>query len=161
MKRIWIDSLDVNLKSAVRNLKSAMLLGAMLLALCFPAWAQQPKKVYRVGVLQRSKLPASFLEAFKRGLRDHGYVEGQNIVIERRGTDGTTGYSAAEVVRLGVDVIVATGTGAVLDAKKATKTIPIVMAPSADAVAGGLIDSLAATGRKYYGPDDDQPRPNR
>jgi putative ABC transport system substrate-binding protein len=126
-------------------------LSAMLLALCFPAWTQQPKKVYRVGVLQRSTLPASFLEAFKRGLRDHGYVEGQNIVIERRGTDGTSGYSAAEVVRLGADVIVATGTGAVLDAKKATKTIPIVMAPSADAVAGGLVDSLARPGGNITG----------
>ena len=130
----------------MRNNVIRLTLCALLFALSFSAEAQQPKKVYRVGVLQRSTLPASFLEAFKRGLRDHGYVEGQNIVIERRGTDGTTGYSAAEVVRLGVDVIVATGTGAVLDAKKATKTIPIVMAPSADAVAGGLIDSLERPG---------------
>ena len=151
MERVRIDSLEVNLKSAFRNLNFAMLLCTILLALCFPAWSQQPKKVYRVGVLQRSTLPASFLEAFKRGLRDHGYVEGQNIVIERRGTDGTSGYSAAEVVRLGADVIVATGTGAVLDAKKATKTIPIVMAPSADAVAGGLVDSLARPGGNITG----------
>jgi ABC-type uncharacterized transport system substrate-binding protein len=77
----------------------------MLFALCSVAEAQQPKKVYRVGVLQRSTLPASFLETFKRGLREHGYVEGQNIVIENRRTDGTSEYNAAELVRLGVDVI--------------------------------------------------------
>jgi putative ABC transport system substrate-binding protein len=91
------------------------------------------------------------LEAFKRGLREHGYVEGQDIVIENRGTDGKSEYSAAELVRQAVDVIVATGTGAVLDAKKATRTIPIVMAPSADAVAGGLVDSLARPGGNVTG----------
>lgn len=127
-------------------------LSALLFALSVPAFAQKvAKRVYRIAVLQRSTLPASFTEAFIRGLREHGYVEGENILIERRGTDGTTGYSAAEVVRLGVDVIVATGTGAVLDAKKATQTIPIVMAPSADAVAGGLIDSLARPGGNITG----------
>lgn len=127
-------------------------LSALLFALSVPAFAQKPeKKVYRIAVLQRSTLPAAFTEAFIRGLRERGYVEGENILIERRGTDGTTGYSAAEVVRLGVDVIVATGTGAVLDAKKATQSIPIVMAPSADAVAGGLIDSLARPGGNITG----------
>ena len=58
-------------------------LSTMLFALYVPAHAQQTKKVYRVGILQRSTLPASFLEAFKRGMREHGYVEGQNIVIYR------------------------------------------------------------------------------
>ncbi|MGH7811914.1 MAG: ABC transporter substrate-binding protein, partial [Candidatus Binatia bacterium] len=95
--------------------------------------------------------PASFLEAFKRGLQERGYVEGQNILIVNRGTDGTSESNAAELVRQGVDVIVATGTGAVLDAKKATSTIPIVMAPAADAVAGGLVDSLARPGGNITG----------
>ncbi|MGH7798141.1 MAG: hypothetical protein ACREQ2_25035, partial [Candidatus Binatia bacterium] len=58
--------------------------GALLFAHNLPAQAQQAKKVYRIGVLQRSTLPASFLEAFRRGLRELGYVEGQNIVIENR-----------------------------------------------------------------------------
>ncbi|MBI4528976.1 MAG: ABC transporter substrate-binding protein [Deltaproteobacteria bacterium] len=132
-------------------LKSAIMLGAMLFALSAAVEAQQPKKVYRIGVLQRSTLPAAFLEAFKRGLRDHGYVEGQNIVIENRGTDGKSESSAVELVRLGVDVIVATGTGAVLDVKKSTRTIPIVMAPGADAVAGGLVQSLARPGGNVTG----------
>lgn len=123
----------------------------MLFALCVSAEAQEPKKVYRVGILQRSTLPASFLEAFKRGLREHGYVEGQDILIVKRGTDGTSKANPADLVRQGVDVIVATGTGAVLDAKKATKTTPIVMSPAADAVAGGLIESLARPGGNVTG----------
>jgi putative ABC transport system substrate-binding protein len=113
--------------------------------------AQQPKKVYRVGVLQRSTLPPSFLEGLKRGLRDLGYVEGQHIVIVNRGTDGTSELNAADLVSQRVDVIVATGTGAVLDAKKATKTIPILMAPAADAVASGLVESLAQPGGNVTG----------
>jgi putative ABC transport system substrate-binding protein len=127
-------------------------LGAMLLALYASAEAQQAKKVYRIGVLQRSTLPASFLEAFKWGLRERGYVEGQNIVIENRVTDGgRSAVSAAELVRVNVDVIVATGTGAVRDATKASKTIPIVMSPSADAVAAGLVESLARPGGNVTG----------
>jgi putative ABC transport system substrate-binding protein len=125
--------------------------GALLFALCSFVEAQQTKKVYRVGILQRSTLPASFLEAFKRGLREHGYVEGQNILIVNRGTDETSESNAAELVRRRVDVIVATGTGAVLDAKKATRTIPIIMAPAADAVAGGLVESLARPGGNITG----------
>jgi putative ABC transport system substrate-binding protein len=87
--------------------------GALLFALCSSAEAQQVKKVYRIGILQRSALPASLLEAFKRGMREHGYVEGQNIVIVNLGTDGSSESSAAELARQGMDVIVATGTGAV------------------------------------------------
>ena len=126
-------------------------LSTMLFALYVPAHAQQTKKVYRVGILQRSTLPASFLEAFKRGLREHGYAEGQNIVIINLGTDGISENNAAELVRRDVDVIVATGTGAVLDAKKATRTIPIIMSPAADAVAGGLVESFARPGGNVTG----------
>jgi putative ABC transport system substrate-binding protein len=135
------------------NLKSAglSLIGFLLLVAVDATEAQQTRKVHRVGVLQRSTLPASFLDAFKRGLREHGYVEGQNIVIVNRGTDGTSETNAADLVRQGVDVIVATGTGAVLDAKKATKTIPILMAPAADAVASGLVESLAQPGGNVTG----------
>jgi putative ABC transport system substrate-binding protein len=126
-------------------------ISAVLLAVS-PAGTQQTGKVYRIGVLQRSTLPASFLEALKRGLREHGYVEGQNVVFEMRATeDGRSAASSAELVRLGVEVIIATGTGAVLDAKKATKSIPIIMSPSADAVAGGLVNSLARPGGNVTG----------
>jgi putative ABC transport system substrate-binding protein len=84
-------------------------------------------------------------------MHEHGYVEGQNIVIVSLGTDGSSESSAAELARHGMDVIVATGTGAVLDAKKATRTIPIVMSPAADAVAGGLVESLARPGGNVTG----------
>ena len=124
---------------------------AMLFALCSSVEAQQAKKVSRIGILQRSTLPASFLEAFKRGLREHGYAEGQNIVIINVGTDGISENNAVELARQEIDVIVATGTGAVLDVKKATRTIPIVMSPAADAVAGGLIESLARPGGNVTG----------
>ncbi len=127
------------------GLISTLTLG--LLAGPLPTEAQQPGKVYRIGVSRGAKHPASYMEAFKRGLRDHVYIEGENIVIEwKRGR-----RAADELVRLGVHVIVATGTGRIRSAKKATKTIPIVMAPSADAVRGGLIDSLARPGGNVTG----------
>jgi putative ABC transport system substrate-binding protein len=137
-------------KSGSKNL-FCFALCVLLLVLCPPAEAQQPKKVKRIGILQRSTLPASFLEAFKRGMREHGYVEGQNIFIVNLGTDGISEKHAVELARQEMDVIVATGTGAVLDAKKATKTIPIVMSPAADAVAGGLIETLARPGGNVTG----------
>ena len=124
-----------------------VLLCAMLFALCLPAQAQQTDKVYRIGIARGAKHPVAYLEALKRGLRDHGYIEGKNIVIELRTGRG----AAAELVRLGVHVIVATGTHRIRRAMKVTKTIPIVMAPSADAVRGGLIDSLARPGGNVTG----------
>ena len=132
--------------------RTMLLLSIFLLVTLISGWvnlaeAQQAGKVYRIGVSRGAKHPASYMEAFKRGLRDHGYIEGENIVIEwKHGRD-----AAAELVRLGVHVIVATGTGRIRRAKKATKTIPIVMAPSADAVRGGLIDSLARPGGNVTG----------
>ncbi len=132
------------------RLRTIALIGILVLGLLagsLPTEAQQAGKVYRIGVSRSARLPASYMEAFKRGLRDHGYVEGENIVIEwKRGR-----RAADELVRLGVHVIVATGTGRIRRAKKATKTIPIVMAPSADAVAAGLVDSLARPGGNVTG----------
>jgi hypothetical protein len=87
MKRIWIDSLDVNLNPAVRNLKFAILLGAMLFALCFSAEAQQQAKIPRLGYLTGGD--SSPNEAFVQGLRNLGYFEGKNVVIEVRNADGT------------------------------------------------------------------------
>jgi putative tryptophan/tyrosine transport system substrate-binding protein len=103
---------------------------AMFLAVCASASAQQPKKIARVGWLtigSRSMIPERY-EAFRQGLRDLGYIEGQNIVIERANASGKVDRLAdAELVRLNVDVIVTTGTTAVYAAKQATSTIPIVM----------------------------------
>ncbi len=122
----------------------------MLLALSFPAEAQQAGKVYRIGVIRRFTWPAAYMEAFKSGLRERGYIEGQNITIETGGRGKSTDR-IAELVRIGVHVIVVTGTGSIRRAKKATRTIPIVMAPSADAVAAGLVDSLARPGGNVTG----------
>ncbi len=127
--------------------------------------AQPPGKVFRIGYL--ANVPptdpgASRLwDAFLQGLREFGYVEGQNIVIERRYSEGR--YErlpalAAELVRLKVDVIVAGGTPTPHAAKRATSTIPIVMTNHPDPVEGGLVASLArpggnVTGLSFVAPD--------
>jgi putative ABC transport system substrate-binding protein len=87
MERIRIDSLYVNLKSALRNPKFAVLLGAMLLALIVSAEAQQSGKIPRIGYLASGgdiNNPVYIVEAFRRWLRDLGYIEGKNIVVEYR-----------------------------------------------------------------------------
>jgi putative ABC transport system substrate-binding protein len=152
MKRIWIDSLDVNLNPAVRNLKFAILLGAMLFALCFSAEAQQQAKIPRLGYLTGGD--SSPNEAFVQGLRNLGYFEGKNVVIEVRNADGTMDRLpdlAAELVHLKVDVIVAVGGQATLPAKHATSTIPIVFTLVSDPVRAGLVTSLARPGGNLTG----------
>jgi putative ABC transport system substrate-binding protein len=104
---------------------------AMLLALCFPARAQQPGKVARIGYLSATSLSVeSFrLAGFREALRDLGYVEGKNIVIEYRSAEGKFDRLpdlAAELVRMKVDVIVTTGSPGTHAARQATHTIPIV-----------------------------------
>ena len=131
---------------------------AMLFALSVSAYAQQPKKVSRVGFLlfpSRSAVAES-LDAFRQGMRELGYVEGKNIVAEYRYADGKFDRLpdfAGELVRLKVDVIVAGGGfQAIQSAKNATSTIPIVMTGTADPVANGLILSLARPGGNITGP---------
>jgi putative ABC transport system substrate-binding protein len=155
MKRIWIDSVDVNLKSAIRNLKSAILLGAMLLVLCFSAEAQ-PSKVLRIGYLAAVSLSSiePRTEAFRQGLRELGYVEGKNISIETRGVvekPDQLRELAAELVLLKVAVIVTTGPTSTRAAKEATSTIPIVMAFHSDPVGSGFVASLARPGGNITG----------
>src|SRR5204863_2979555 len=94
------------------------------------------------------------LEAFRQGLRDLGYVEGQDLVIEQRYAEGSEERLhdlAAELVRLKVDVIVAAGSPAIRAAQHATRTIPIVMAAPPDAVAAGFVASLAHPGGNITG----------
>jgi putative ABC transport system substrate-binding protein len=118
--------------------------------------AQQPGKVPRIGYLGPGS-PSTvghLVEAFRRGLRVLGYVEGQNIAIEYRWAEGRFERLpdlAAELVRLNVDVIVTATTPAIQAAKQATKTIPIVMAVSADPVETGLVASLARPGGNITG----------
>jgi putative ABC transport system substrate-binding protein len=130
---------------------------SMLLALPFPARAQQPKKVPRIGYLssQEPARESARAEAIRLALRERGYVEGQNIAFEYRYAEGKLDRQpelAAELVRLKVDIIVVPGTGQARAAKNATKTIPIVMTGlGADPVEEGLIESLAHPGGNVTG----------
>src|SRR3970040_1977656 len=107
MERVWIDSFDIILKFPLRNLKSAILVGAVLFAPSFPAQAQQGK-VPRIGLLVPSSASSygTRIEAFRKGLRELKYVEGQNVNIEYRYAKGKLDRLtelAAELVRLRVD----------------------------------------------------------
>jgi putative ABC transport system substrate-binding protein len=128
----------------------------LLFALYVPAKAQQPKKVARIGYLIAGT-PSSqkpYIEAFREGLRDLGYIESQNTVIEYRYTqDNLERYLAlsAELVSMKLDVIVTGGATATRSAKKATDTIPIVMAQDPDPVGNGFVASLARPGGNITG----------
>jgi len=118
------------------------------------ARAQQATKSYRIGMLETISpaLNAAHLDAFREGLRQLGYVKGKNYVIEYRSADGRADRFpslAAELVRLGVDVIVARGTPAAVAAKNATETIPVIMASVGDPLL--IVDSLARPGRNVTG----------
>jgi putative tryptophan/tyrosine transport system substrate-binding protein len=119
--------------------------------------AQQPAKIPRIGYISGTGDPSSpgpYVEALRQGLRDLGYVEGKNIVIEYRGAEGNVDRMpslVAELVQLKVDVLVVPLSVATRAAKQATKTIPIVMVIGEDPVAAGLIDSLARPGGNITG----------
>ncbi len=131
-------------------------LAALILASVYLAEAQQPKKVPRIGFLSATS-PAALsarVEAFRQGLRELGYVEGKNIVIEYRYAEGKLdrlSELAAELVRLKVDVIVTGGPQATRPAKEATATIPIVMGFDNDPVGSGFVASLARPGGNITG----------
>jgi ABC-type uncharacterized transport system substrate-binding protein len=129
-----------------------------LLVVPLAADAQQATTVHRVGRLLSAGSPASgpdpSFEAFRQGLRALGYVEGQNLVIEDRYAEGSPERLrdlATELVRLPVDVIVAEGAAAIRAAQHATRTIPIVMAATADPVGQGFVASLAHPGGNITG----------
>jgi len=127
---------------------------ALLFALSFSAQAQQPTKMPRIGYVRVSGLPSTpspNVEAFRHGLRDLGYVEGKNIVIEFRYAEGNRERTVAELVQQKVDVLVSGDDPAIRAAKASTKTIPIVMVINLDPVATGLVDSLARPGGNITG----------
>ncbi len=133
-----------------------LLFGTVLLALSFSAEAQQPAKIPRIGFLSNNSPSAvsAWLEAFRQGLRELGYVEGKSLVIEYRWGEGKVdrlSEMAAELVRLKVDVIVTGGPSATRSAKEATSTIPIVMATDPDPAASGFVASLARPGGNITG----------
>ncbi len=117
--------------------------------------AQQAAKVPRIGYLAGDRAASPHLiEAFRQGLRDLGYVEGSNVLIEYRDAEGKferLPALAAELVALKVDVIVAGGTPLILAAKQATRTLPIVFAAASDPVTDGLVTSLARPGGNVTG----------
>ena len=127
-------------------------LSSGLLASSYATFAQQPTKLYRIGVLGGND--GAPWQAFARGLRELGYVEGRNVTLEWRFSEGRTDRFPAladELVQSKMDIIVAGGTQAVRAAKEATSTIPIVMAVSAYPDKIGLVDSLARPGGNVTG----------
>jgi len=125
-----------------------------LLAAPPAADAQPAGKIPRIGFLRAGPPPKSWVEGFQQGLRDLGYVEGQNIVTEYRFTDGSTGQLpdlVGELLRLKVDVIVASGTAAAQAAENLTRTVPIVFAGVNDPVGSGLVSNLSRPGKNITG----------
>src|SRR5206468_3355762 len=168
-KTFWnrfLDSSSDNRKSktcterrrSIQNLKWAGLFAIVVaLTVCGArAEAQQPQKVPRIGYLGAPPLSAmaARTEAFRQGLRELGYMEGKNIVIEWRSAEGKSERVpalAAELVRLKVDVIITAGPASTRPAKEATATIPIVMAFDNDPVGNGFVASLARPGGNITG----------
>jgi len=137
----------------MRLIGLAVTLTASLVLAPLAAVAQQPAKVPRIGILSADAV-STREEAFRQGLRDLGYVEGQNVAIESRYADGRFEKLpglATELVRLNVDVIVASPTEAIRAAQGATKTIPIVMAFSGDPVGSGIVAQLGHPGGNITG----------
>src|SRR5262245_25972513 len=131
-------------------------LSALLLVLCVSVEAQPAKKIPRVGFLDPTSRAVSNarIESFQQGLRKFGYIDGNNIAIEYRFADGKAEplYDfASELVRLNVDIIVTRAIPGAVAAKQATTKIPIVFVGVADAVAAGLVASLARPGGNITG----------
>jgi putative ABC transport system substrate-binding protein len=128
-------------------------LSVMLIALGFPVEAQQAGNVHRIGFLSGTSLHAPTTDGFRQGLRDLGYIEGKNILVEYRFDVNPERFPShvAELVELKVDVLATGNLAAIRAAKQATKTIPIVMVTTVDPVATGLVDSLAHPGGNITG----------
>ena len=160
IERFWmrrLDSFSDNRKSKIKNREWAGIV-AIILTCAFGeavAAAQQQKKIPRIGYLAVNLTTNAFRsDAFREGLRQLGYAEGKNIVIESRGANGKVdrlNELATELVRLKVDVIVTRGPAPTGAAKAATTTIPIVMTQDPDPVGNGFIASLARPGGNITG----------
>jgi len=135
-------------------------LGAMLSAFCVPALAQQSAKVHRVCFLSSRASIEVREEAFRQGLRELGYTEGKNVVLEWRFAKGDASRMptlAAELTQAKCDVIVAAGTEATTALKRATATIPVVFTVASDPVGAGLVASLSRPGGNITGLSLDAP----
>ena len=141
-------------RKAMKRKRVSVLLAILFVSLLQLAEAQQPGNVPRIGYLTNQGRESPNAEAFRQGLKDLGYAEGQNIVIELRSGEGNNVRLpglAAELVRLKVDIIFATGGEAGRAAKKATSAIPIIFVGSTDPVASELVASLARPGGNVTG----------
>ena len=160
MIRFQVSGFCKNLRVKLIHTKLMPLtISALLLALSVSAQAQQPQKIPRLGYLSYGsvEIDKSLLAALQQGLRELGYLEGKNIVIEQRYAEGQSDKLpelVAEFVRVKADVIVVTGDPAAHAAKKATRAIPIVIVTSPDPVGTGLIESLAHPGGNVTGLSD-------
>jgi len=135
---------------------TSLVLTGLVSAFCASAEAQQPKKIPRIGILSSGSPSSSkeVVEPLEQGLRDLGYIEGQNITIEHSYAEGMAERLpdlAAELVQLKVDVIVVSGSPSTQAAMNATKTIPIVMTNANDPVGIGLVARLAHPGGNVTG----------
>jgi putative ABC transport system substrate-binding protein len=140
----------MNRRTAIRRLVT------FFLTTVSPATAQQPKKIPRVGFIGASSSSAAshYLEAFRRGLRELGYIEGKNIAIEVRWAEGSAErfpHLIAELIGLKVDVLVVSAAAGALAAKKSGITTPVVFAAVTDPIGFGIIDSLAQPGGNITG----------
>jgi ABC-type uncharacterized transport system substrate-binding protein len=137
----------------MRRIGLAVVLALSLALAPLPSEALQAGRVPRIGVISTAPTP-NLVEAWRQGLQEHGWIDGQNIIIEYRwsqGNDALFPDFAAELVGLKVDVIVAVSDLAVHAAKRATSTIPIVMAAGTDPIASGFVASLARPGGNVTG----------
>src|SRR5439155_6372340 len=140
-----------SIKNSDRKRVFCFVLAILLLALSIVAHAQQPKKVPRIGFLIAATrdTQSARTKAFRQGLQELGYIEGQNIAIEYRYAEGKTDRFpelVADLVRFQVDIIVVSNNTVARAASNATKIIPVVIASGADPVAAGLVVSLARPG---------------
>jgi putative ABC transport system substrate-binding protein len=125
-----------------------------VLAAPLAAWAQQVGKPPRIGLIAEASASSAYLNGFRQGLRELGYRDGENIVVEYRYTHGLTDQVralAAELIRLDVDILVVGGTVSAQSAKAVTATVPIVFALAGDPVGSGLVASLARPGGNATG----------
>src|SRR5215213_1893120 len=137
----------------MRRRKFIALLGGTAIVWPYVVIAQQTDRMRKIGVLANE--PWSAIDGLRQGLRELGYIEGHNLRLEYRYAEGQTERYpalAAELVALPVDAIVTTGTPAALAAKRATTTIPIVMATGGDPVGTGAVSNFGSAGWQHHGP---------
>src|SRR5260370_1366844 len=133
-----------------------------LLAAPLAAEGQQAGKVYRIGFLRAGQPPESYLDSFQQGLRERGYVYGQNVVVELRATDGSVDplpRLTEELLRLKVDVFLASAAPAALAVRRATPAVPIVFVGVVDPVGLGRVPSLGRPGGHLTRPDTTSAEP--